>query len=99
MDSAITKDNDRYFDILTRVEIVKDKSRSLIERQKEFSNIANEFGDPGAHWQTLKIAIIEIIISDASFWANEMTQFPAIQEKLMNDFTMDWYRDETSNYS
>lgn len=99
VDPAITAANNQYFDILERIEIIKDKSRTLIERQKEFSNFANEFGDPGAHWQILKNAVLEIIIADASFWANEMTQFPAIQQKLINDFSMDWYDDSTSNYA
>ena len=98
VDPAIVSANNQYFDILKRIEIIKDKSRPLIERRQEFSNFANEFGDPGAHWQTLKVGVLEIIIADASFWANEMTQFPAIQEKLIKDFSLDWYEDSTSNY-
>jgi len=99
IDPAIIKSNNDFFDILHRIEIIKDKSRPLIERQKEFSNFANEFGDPGAHWQKLKIGVLDIIISDAAFWAQEMTQFPAIQEKLIKDFSMDWYEETTSNYA
>ena len=99
VDPAITAANNQYFDILKRVEIIKDKSRSLIEREMEFSNFANEFAEPGANWQTLKVSVLDIIIADAHFWSKQIIKFPAIQEKLIRDFEMDWYADETSNYS
>ena len=99
VDPAVIQANDQYFDILKRIEIVKDKNISTIERRKAFSNFANEFGDPGANWQTLKVGVLEIIGADATFWANEMTQSPAIQEKLVRDFSMDWYQEDTSNYA
>jgi len=99
IDPAITQANNDYFDILKRIEIVKDKSQSLLTREQAFSNFANEFGEPGANWQTLKVGVLEIIIADASFWSKQIVKFPAIQEKLIRDFEMDWYADETSNYS
>jgi len=98
VDPAITAANNQYYDILKRIEIIKDKSQSLIEREKEFSNFANEFGEPGANWQTLKIGVLEIIIADTNFWSKQIINYPAIQEKLLADFEMDWYADETSNY-
>ena len=98
VDPAITAANNQYYDILKRVEIIKDKSRSLIEREMEFSNFANEFGEPGANWQTLKVSVLDIIIADAHFWSKQIINYPAIQEKLISDFEMDWYADETSHY-
>jgi len=99
VDPAVTEANNQYFEILQRIEIIKDKARPLITRQQAFSNLANEFAEPGAHWQTLKLAVLDIIITDASFWANEIIQFPAMQEKLLRNFSMDWYQDSSSNYN
>jgi len=99
IDPAIVDANNQYFNILKNIEIIKDTDRPQLERQRAFSHFANEFGEPGAHWQTLKVAVLDIIIADAEFWASEITQFPAIQEKLMHDFNMDWYNEGTSNYS
>lgn len=98
VDPAITAANNQFYDILKRVEIIKDKSQSTIVREMEFSNFANEFGEPGANWQTLKVAILEIIIADAHFFAKQIINYPALQEKLIRDFEMDWYADESSNY-
>ena len=98
VDPAVTEANNQYYDILNRIEIIKDKSQSLIEREKEFSNFANEFGEPGANWQALKIGVLEIIVADANFWSKQIINYPAIQERLIADFEMDWYADETSNY-
>lgn len=99
VDPAVTAANNQYYDILKRIEIIKDKSQSLLEREKAFSNFANEFGDPGANWQTLKIGVLEILNADADFWAKQIIKFPAIQEKLLNEFELDWYSDDTSNYA
>jgi len=98
VDPGITEANNNYYDILKRIEIIKDKSLPLIEREMEFSNFANEFGEPGANWQTLKIGVVEIINADVSFWSKQIIHYPAIQEKLLKDFEMDWYVEETSNY-
>jgi hypothetical protein len=98
IDPAITEENNHYYYILKRIEVIKNKALPSLEREKEFVNFANEFGEPGANWQTLKIGVLEIIIADSNFWAQQIIQFPAIQEKLIKDFEMDWYADETSNY-
>jgi len=98
IDPAIVQMTDDYYSILKRVETIKNKSASQMERENAFANFANEFGDPGANWQTLKTSVLEIIAADVGFWANQITAYPAVQEKLINDFEMDWYFETTSNY-
>jgi len=81
------------------VEFVKDRSQPQLIRQREFSNLANEFAEPGGNWQLLKTSVLDIINSDVEFWSQEIKKYPAVQEKLINEFSLDWYQDETSNYA
>jgi len=98
VDAEIIKANNHTFSISSRVNTISDKQNPQIIRQMEFSNFANEFAQPGANWQLIKESVLDIIIADPGFWGEQMVQFPAVQEKLLNDFSMDWYNEGTSNY-
>jgi len=98
VDKVIIEGNNHYYSILERLEIIKNKSLSKTQRQQEFTNYANEFGEPGANWQTLKIGVLEIIAADADFWSQEIINYPAMQDKLITEFSLDWYHDDSSNY-
>lgn len=99
VDKEIIDSNNQFFTLLERVEVIKNRSESTIKRVQEFSNFANEFSDPGPNWQTLKVSVMDVIIADVNFWAQEITQYPAMQEKLIGEFSLDWYEDSISNYA
>jgi len=80
------------------VEVIKDKTTPQLIRQREFSNFANEFSEPAGNWDLLKISVLDIISADTEFWSQEIKNYPVMQEKLISDFSLDWYQDTTSNY-
>ncbi len=98
VDQAIINLNNSIFEIKRYVEVIKDKTTPQVIRQREFSNLANEFSDPAGNWDLLKVSVLDIINTDVEFWSQEIKNYPAVQEKLINDFSLDWYQDTTSNY-
>ena len=98
VDKSIIDYNNAVFEIKYYVEVVKDKTKPQLERQREFSNLANEFAEPGGNWELLKTSVLDIINADVEFWAQEIKAFPAVQEKLIQEFSLDWYNDAISNY-
>jgi len=98
VDQAIIDHNNSIFEIKRYVEVIKDKTMPQLIRQREFSNLANEFSEPAGNWDLLKISVLDIISADAEFWSQEIKNYPAVQEKLINDFSLDWYQETTSNF-
>ncbi len=93
------KADDAYYKTVKKIELIKDESQPLVERQKQFKQLAEEFvqGD-GSEFQTIKDGLLDILVDDPSFFFSEMRKSPEAFSFWKEKFSLHWMNDSPNEY-
>ncbi len=97
--ASYQQNNENYYRLLADIEIVKDKSRAQLDREKAFKNLSDYMqAGPDGGWVTIKDGFLEILIADTEFFFAQSTPFPQAYRAWIEKLGLNWIPKRETRY-